>query len=104
MIYKHIYETIHPTVATALDELADLYLEQRKYEAAQQLLIKAYLFRTQALGQDHPETILTLLSSAMSMRPWASGRQPQPSTSGRFPIVCLCLVRRILSHGLSLTA
>lgn len=60
MIYKHIYETIHPTVATALDELADVYLEQRKYEAAQQLLIKAYLFRTQALGQDHPETILTL--------------------------------------------
>ena len=50
----------HPTTATLLNNLADLYRAQGRYEAAEPLYKRALEIREKALGRDHPDVARSL--------------------------------------------
>jgi len=49
----------HPDTATSLNNLAELYHSQGKYEQAEPLYQRALAIREQALGPNHPNTNAT---------------------------------------------
>ena len=50
----------HPTMATLLNNLAELYRAQGRYEAAEPLYKRALAIREKALGPDHPAVATSL--------------------------------------------
>src|SRR5438876_22031 len=59
--WVRLYETQqlgpkHPETAQGLNNLADLYREQGKYEQAEPLYERALAIREEVLGPEHPET------------------------------------------------
>ncbi|WP_309895498.1 CHAT domain-containing tetratricopeptide repeat protein [Archangium sp.] len=50
----------HPTVATLLNNLANLYLEQGLYARAEPLLQRALALREETLGKNHPDVAFPL--------------------------------------------
>jgi tetratricopeptide (TPR) repeat protein len=50
----------HPDVATRLDSLATVYLNQAEYALAEPLLKRALSIKTNALGPDHPDVAWSL--------------------------------------------
>ena len=46
----------HPGIATHLNNLANLYRAQGKYEAAEPLFLQAIEICIQSLGEEHPNT------------------------------------------------
>lgn len=55
-IYKIALPENHPNIAASLNNLAELYREQGKYEAAEPLLLQAIEIFKQSLGEEHPHT------------------------------------------------
>jgi len=55
-INQQVYGHEHPEVATNLNNLALLYIGQKKYEEAERLLQRALAINQQKLGQWHPFT------------------------------------------------
>ena len=50
----------HPNTALSLNNLAELYRTQGKYEEAEPLYQRALIIYEQVLGADHPNTALSL--------------------------------------------
>jgi tetratricopeptide (TPR) repeat protein len=50
----------HPAVATSLNNLAGLYLEQGQYAAAEPLFKRSLAIREKALGLEHPDVATSL--------------------------------------------
>jgi tetratricopeptide (TPR) repeat protein len=55
----------HPDTANSLNNLADLYKNQRKYELAEPLYKRALSIREQQLGPQHPDTATSLNNLAL---------------------------------------
>jgi len=54
---KRLFGPEHPAVATSLNNLAELYKSQGKYEKAEPLLVQALTILENSLGPEHPNTI-----------------------------------------------
>ncbi|KAM3101157.1 tetratricopeptide repeat protein [Phormidesmis sp. 146-12] len=50
----------HPDTATSLNNLAQLYDSQGRYEAAEPLYVRSLQIREQQLGPDHPDAATSL--------------------------------------------
>ena len=48
----------HPNLATRLNNLANLYSEQGKYEEAESLFKRAITIDEKALGPEHPNSVM----------------------------------------------
>ena len=48
----------HPSVAISLNNLAELYSSQGRYEEAEPLYLQALAIAEQALGENHPTTVM----------------------------------------------
>ncbi len=46
----------HPSVATSLNNLAELYRSQGRYESAEPLYVEALAIAERVLGKEHPNT------------------------------------------------
>ena len=55
---KRLLGDKHPSVAISLNNLAKLYDSQGKYEEAEPLYLQALAIAEQALGENHPNTII----------------------------------------------
>ena len=55
----------HPSTATNLNNLANLYLSKGSYEKAEPLLKRSLQIREQQLGKDHPDTAVSLNNLAV---------------------------------------
>src|SRR5690242_21521574 len=55
LIWEQALGPEHPEVAFPLHNLANLYLEQGKYEQAEPLFLHALQIREQTLGPEHPK-------------------------------------------------
>ena len=63
-IYEKVFGPEHPTVAPALNNLANLYDAQGRYADAEPLYKRALAIREQALGPDHPDVARSLNDQA----------------------------------------
>ena len=57
-LYKQLLGENHPDVATSLNNLAGLYLNQGKYEEAESLYLQALEIAERVLGKNHPNTVI----------------------------------------------
>ena len=55
---KRLLEDNHPDVAQSLNNLAELYSSQGKYAEAEPLYLQSLAIAEQALGKNHPNTII----------------------------------------------
>ncbi len=55
---KRLLGDKHPSVAISLNNLAELYSSQGRYEEAEPLFLQALAIAEQALGENHPNTII----------------------------------------------
>ncbi|MDF5733516.1 MAG: tetratricopeptide repeat protein [Rhizonema sp. PD38] len=53
-IYETVLGPVHPAVATSLNNLASLYLAQKKYQKAEPLYQRSLAIREKVLGPVHP--------------------------------------------------
>ena len=58
----------HPSTATSLNNLAELYERQGKYVEAEPLYVRALKIREEQLGGEHPDTAASLNNLALSVR------------------------------------
>jgi tetratricopeptide (TPR) repeat protein len=54
---KRLLGDKHPSVAISLNNLAELYSSQGRYEEAEPLFLQALAIAEQALGENHPNTV-----------------------------------------------
>ncbi|MDB9349358.1 tetratricopeptide repeat protein, partial [Nodularia spumigena] len=54
---KRLLGDNHPDVATSLNNLANLYYSQGRYDEAEPLYLQAFKIRQQVFGVDHPKTV-----------------------------------------------
>ncbi len=59
-IMQKIYGAEHPSVATALDNLACYYADQKQFEKAENLELQALAIYEKTLRPDHPDLAITL--------------------------------------------
>jgi tetratricopeptide (TPR) repeat protein len=64
-ICKRRFGVEHPETATALNNLAFIYMQQGQYEQAEQLLVQAFSIRENHLGTKHPDTARSLYNLAV---------------------------------------
>ena len=60
MIFEKALGPDHPSVASALNNLASLYKEEARYADAEPLYKRALAIREKALGPDHPDVAQSL--------------------------------------------
>ena len=72
MVAKKALGFNHPSVATSLNNLAELYKTQGQYAQAEPLYKRSLAIREKALGPDHPDVATSLNSLAELYR--ATGR------------------------------
>ncbi|HYW21436.1 MAG TPA: tetratricopeptide repeat protein [Nodularia sp. (in: cyanobacteria)] len=56
-LYKRLLGDNHPSIATSLNNLANLYSDQGRYDQAETLYLQALEFCQQVLGVGHPTTV-----------------------------------------------
>jgi hypothetical protein len=56
-LYEELLGTEHAQTGIGLKTLADLYVEQDRFEEAEVLLVRALGILEKTLGPDHPHTI-----------------------------------------------
>jgi tetratricopeptide (TPR) repeat protein len=77
-IYEQQLGPQHPSTATSLNNLAELYRDQGKYEQAEPLYQRALAIREQQLGPQHPFTATSLDNLARLYRTQGKYEQAEP--------------------------
>lgn len=67
-IKEKVFGADHPSAASSLDNLAELYVSQGKYDQAEPLHRRALAIREKALGSNHPYLAQTLDAYADLLR------------------------------------
>lgn len=77
-IREQILESEHPDTATTLNNLADLYLAQKRNKQAEQLYQRALAIREQVLGSLHSDTAISLSNLARFYRHQGKFERAEP--------------------------
>ncbi|CAB1116847.1 unnamed protein product [Ectocarpus sp. CCAP 1310/34] len=59
-IHEKVHGRDHPEVATVLENIAELLMEQEMYEEAEPLVVRCLAIRQSALGPEHPDVASSL--------------------------------------------
>ena len=68
----------HPDTAHCLNNLADLYRNQGKYEQAEPLAQRALAINERVLGAEHPDTATSLNNLALLYRDQGKDEEAEP--------------------------
>src|SRR5260370_774051 len=80
-IYEKVLGSEHPSTATGLDNLGELYSRMGEYAKAEPLYQEALRIRQKVLGSEHPDTARSLNNLAELY--WKCANTPKPNRSTR---------------------